>query len=394
MASVSSVTKVQLDGGLWTHVFGNQNASWIFDQRQISGNFFLGLQGQTSNVFAAGIPRGAVIESAFMRVWAYSNSSADPYVTYLNSPIRNDGSLLRRPLVNPTLPFTGWRTDQWSNANMSTLNTTLSLQQQTSGGTSNLAWTMRQLDAMGTGAFSSTWRDRMAQYLLPTSTYSIGAITVEFAKNGAPAGNVRLQIMGAVLDGGLLVPDETVLATSDVRTLASIPAGPSSQLFNFTGADQISLVNGTSYFIVIVPDTYAADNVNNLVVRYQNTFLSNGGLRHYGTDRDSRWQHYPGAADADAAFIGARPAGQIGPDIAWNIPTFVIASQYDTPDISPIVQAQVNAEEYVGSDEAIIVTTAGNSGNFSRIWRSANFVNTNFVPELHVTWRPPRRIVI
>jgi len=389
MADISIVQKVQLDGGTWFHAFGGQNTTWLFEQREISGNFFLGLQGQTGNVFAAGIPRGSVIKSAFMRVWAFQNSTADPYTTFLNSPIRDDGTLIRRPLISPTRAFTGWRPEISTNANMSVLNPGLSLQQQTSGGTSNLAWTMRQVSTTG-GTFDSAWRDRLAQALTPTANYTLGHISVELTKLGAPLGSVRLRIMGSVMDGGTLVPDETVLASSLDKTFASIPAGPTTVLFNFSVPNQIPLVSGTTYFIVVEPDTYAANNVDSIQVHVQNTFLSTGGLLHYGSDKDSVWQNFPSIADVQTAMIGARPAGQIGPDIAWAIPTFVIANQYDTPDISPIVQAQIQAPEYVGSDEAIIITTAGNTGNFGRVFRGANFVNTNFVPELHVTYAPPQ----
>jgi len=196
--------------------------------------------------------------------------------------------------------------------------------------------------------------------------------------------------MSSVMDGGQLVPSEVVLATSQNRGFAGIPFGPSGVQFNFSVPQQVALDAGTSYFMVLEPDQYAANGVNYISFHTQQGFLDPTGAMHFGTDRQLAWQNYPSVADAQTAFAAIpHPVS-----VRWDPPPFVVGTQYDTPDISAVIQQQVNAEEYIGADETVVVVTAGNAGNFSRIWRSGAFVNPAFRPELRVTYRPPRRIII
>jgi len=386
--SVTTVTNVQIDGGTWHHVFQGQNAAWLFEQREISGNFFLGLQGQTSNVFQANIPRGAIIENAFMTVNAFS-TNATPYTTFLNAPDRDDGSFLRRPLINPTLPFQGWRLEQWGNGAVHVRDTGLATIVDTIGGAITGGWQMRQLDAVGNGPLGSTWRDRLAQGFTPPVNATLGQIDLTMQRFNNPIGNLRVEIMNGVSDGGVIVPDETVIATSDLVSLTTIPTTPGVVAVPFSGADQIALTGGTEYFAVIRPDVYAANNIDNVALRYRNAFLTTGRLFHYGTDQDSVWQNFPGIVDLNQAMVVAPQV--LGTPVTWNVQNFVAGFNYNTPDISPVIQAQVNAESYKGSDESVIVTTSGNAGAANRVWCSSSHATPSRRPTLTVTWRRRRR---
>ena len=382
--------------GIWNHAFQGPNTNWLFEQREIAGNFFLGLQGQAINIFDAGIPKGAIIESATMRVTAFQNS-ASIFTTNLNTSSRSSALLVDRPMASPLTHFIGWRPDQWSNADMRLDSNTASLIIETSGGTNNSNWNIRQIQAaVSPGGVSPSsnrgHRERMAQrFTMPVvGNSTIGSVELQMFRTGLalPFTNLRVQIMGAVLDGGSLVPDEIVLATSSNVTYASIPTAPATGApitFSFVGGEQITLTAGTDYFIVLDPDPYPLNNADYLTLRHQNTFLSTGRLWHYGEGIGMDWQNFPGVVDSWQVTEN-NPGGT---DIPWAPPNFITGVNYFTPDISALVQSQVNDPDY-GEDRGITITVRDNVGGTpSRIWRSAAHPS-NLPPRLDVTYRRRR----
>jgi len=382
--------------GIWSHAFQGANTTWLFDQRQIAGNFFLGLQGSTVNIFDAGIPRGAIIESAVMRVTAYQPSGS-VFTTNLNTVAR-DASLIRRPLLSPLTHFVGWRPDQWSNASMVLLNTTFGTI-ATTGAADNAFWIMRQIQA-STSPYAVVatpnrgHRERMAQgFTVPAAgnTQILNA-TLLLYRQGLPIGNVRVHIYAAILDsdGVTLVPDDISgpLATSNDLSMDGLTtaAAGANETFQFTGADQIVLTPSADYFLVIVPDAYAINNTAWIAMRHQNTFLSAGRLMHFGEGIGLDWQNFPGNVDAFVAFNNSPSSVSV----PWVPAAFNFAGQnHVTPDVSQLVQDQVNDPNY-GEDLGIAITTILNGGGTpNRVWRSAVHAS-NTPPRLDVTYRRRR----
>lgn len=383
--------------GLWSHIFQGANNLWRTDQRIISGNFFLGLQAQTSQIFAAGIPRGAIIESAVMRVTAFQTSGAAAYTTNINTPARGT-RLQNRPLINPISHFIGWTKDSWSNAGMTLNSNTATLIVTTNPAATNASWAMRfeQASTSPLGITPSAGRghrERLAQgFTMPAvGNTTIGSLTAEmFRTNPGPAGNVRAHVYPAILDGGVLVPDESggPLATSDDVAIAAIPVAAGPVVFPFTGGDQIALTVGNDYFLVIEPDAYVINSLNHISLRHHNQFLETGRLMHYGEGIGGDWGNYPGTIDVNQAVA----ADEAGTAVLWNIPQFIAGNNYFTPSLTDLVQQQVNDDNY-GEDLAIIINTSRNiGGNPNRIWRSANAV-AGSPPRLDVTYRR-RRVTV
>ncbi len=377
--------------GRWCHPFQGANTRWlsIFEQRIISGNFFLGLQANTFQAFQGmNIPKGAIIESAVMRVTAFQNNFS-AYTTQLNT-IDRGANIRNLPHIRPGETFQGWRPDQWTNADMVIRNILAGTIDAPAGGAANISWILRQLPPTGSPTTGSAHRDRLGQRFTvgagSVSDRTLASVLVRLRRSAvAPAGVFRLEVMGVDADG---LPDETVLATSDTVAMSTLStlANGAVVTVNFTGAEQIVLDPG-DYYMVINPDQYDANNANWMALRGYNAFLTTGRLQHYGLGIGTDWQNFPGEVEVSQSIVVAK----LSTDIPWAVPSFVTGLNYNTPDISQLIQDQVNDPDY-GSDRSLIVTTSGNTGSINRIWRS-NGHPSNTPPRLTVTWRPRKAYV-
>lgn len=377
----------------WHHVFQGQNLSWFNDQRIISGNFFLGLQGQTAQIFPdLAIPKGAIIEQATMVVTAFQNS-APAYTTFLGTPVRGFGQA-KAPFNNASQPHRGWRADQWSNADMEVRhNNAAGLMIETSGGVSNSQWHYRLLSGFGAPA-GEQFRERMGQkFTVPAGTSAertVSLVTLQMLRSTpAPVGSVRLEIMATAPTLGPTIPDETVIATSAPVLMSTLSGGAAAPVsFTFTGADLVELTAGSEFAITVRPDVFVGSLFGPFIaMRHQNAFLTAGRLMHFGTGTGLDYQNFPGTVDANQAS----QIGQTAATIAWAVPAFVAGFSAITPDLSTLVQVQVNDPFYTSSRD-IIITTGGNTGTANRVWRHPTHV-VGPGPRLNVTYRERRASV-
>lgn len=93
----------------------------------------------------------------------------------------------------------------------------------------------------------------------PTEEYSIcfhgdgttlESIKVYLSKAGSPTGNAYIKIYSHTGSWGSGSPD-TLLATSDAISVGSLTTTPTATTATFSGAEKISLANGTEYFLSI-----------------------------------------------------------------------------------------------------------------------------------------------
>lgn len=389
MAVPPSVTVTIGNGrsGLWGHVFQGANTAWlaVFEPRIRLGAFFMTLQASNSQFFDAQIPRGAEILSATMRVQAYQNSGTGALTTPINSPERN--TYYTQPLLRPFEPFRGWRRDFWSDQDIDLIDNTAGTIIQTSGGINNASWIVRQITAPG-GTIAN--RQRMGQrFVMPVvGNSTVGSVVYQMRSQGSPIGSGRVHIMGAVSELGEMVPDENILATSDDVLLSTIIVITQPHTFTFSGANQITLTAGETYFLVFDCD-YVANNIDSVHIRHQNAFFNSGDLYHYGDGVGGDWQNFPGDVDFTIGTQAIFDA-QVGSAVNWAVPQFFTNQFYTTPDISSVVQNQVNSSWYEPDAGIIVSCGQPNSGTINRLWRSAASPN---MPRLTVTYRPRRMML-
>lgn len=347
----------RIQGGvyaLWGHVFQGANTTWLFTDQIRNGNFFNGLQASSSMMWDAQIPKNAVINSASIEVTARLNSNANAYTLPLNTTDRD--TYQNEPLILPFSTWTGFRRDYWSDAAMGALSTTFTAIAGSATAPSNSSWIVRQL--LG-------WRDRMVQFT-PTRT---GNMTLAFGiwelhRTGNPLGNCRMRIQGVTLDSfGFRQPDGIDVAVSDDVLCSSIALGPAATTtaFNFSGGE--TLVALTEYAWILEVD-YTPNNADHISSHHHNAFFNVGDLYHEGTGIGGDWQNYPGTVDWTLA-----QAPSLVADVVWNTPQFIAGTTYATPDISTLVQAQVNQPWYVQDSGILITQPSPAAGLNNRVWR-------------------------
>lgn len=382
-------TIVTIDNGYWgswNNAFQGQNTTWlaIFEPRIRAGNFFLGLQAASTHIYNAQIPRRAQIISATQRVRAYQASSGAVNVP-MNTP--NRATEKGRPLIDPFNPYEGWRQTNQENIDMNVRNTINGSEIETSGGSNNVSWILRQITAPGATLPN---RERMAQRVVPTTAFTLGNVVLFMRRANNPVGNITVRVHPMVANqDGTLIPDEnTTLATSDPVAASSIATTPVSGVattFTFSGADQIAMSIGVNYAFVIDCE-YTANNFDWVLVRAQRQFFTTGLSYHYGEGLGMDWQNYPGSTDL---FTMQLQSGLLATDIVWNLPQFLLNQFYTSPDIAPLIQAQVNQPWYTKDSGILIAQQPPGSGNNLRVWHSAAGGPAS-EPQLTVTWRPRR----
>ena len=383
--TINSVHEIETGyNGHWGHVFQGANTQWLsaFEQRIIAGSFFFTLQSQSAHIFDAQIPQGSKILSATQRVQAHATSGAGVLNMPMNTPNRIGHAQL--PLKRPFEAFRGWRPDMWSNQNVSLISDTFQTITQPTGGVSNASWIVKQLIAP-TGTIGN--RDEMAQGFTTSGVHTLGFVTYFLTRTGNPTGSCRIRIEGTKLVLGQREPDGNVLAVSDDVLASSIPTSPatgSAVSFVFSGADRITLADATEYFLIFESD-YPVLTGNYISIRHENQFLSAGRLMHYGDGLGGDWQNYAGTVDFNQAFHTT----ELGADVIWPLPQFIQNQNYTSPDISALVQAQVDAPWYT-QDAGIIISNQTIGGTLNRRWKSAFYpIGTGQQPRLTVSYIPP-----
>jgi len=367
--------------GTWSHVFVAQNTGWLgFDERQFLGNFFLGLQAQAQNIWNAQIPEGAEILNATVEFLPFQNNGNLAYTTQINTPNRNAQTFIQDPIQLPFENWTGYRQDQWSTASCSALSTTFTTVFATSA-TINASWIMRQISAVGS---SIDHRDHMAQLVTTrTGNMTIASQLWELDRVGNPTGDLTVRIQGVTTDRGVKIPDGIDVAVSNPVAASSI--GTTVGFIPFTFPGTVTLAPTTEYFILIEPE-YSANNADYIRVHHEQAFLGAGGLLHYGEGLAMDWQNYPGVVDLNQAFA----LGQdLSLDTAWVINSVVTGVVETSPDITALVQAQVNAPNYT-QDAGIILQYAKHVPTAQNRIMSANSHASNAGPILRVTYRDRR----
>lgn len=367
ISTTGVIARTQADANF--NVFQAANA--FASAQLLVGNIFFGINGGCTFKFTgAGIPKGSLIKSAVIDVVADATSPAGAVTTQIMGVAMGPDKAWvpnRYGVASPK-----WRTDTWGTFAADVRNLAAVTIVDTVPGATNAVWGMRQLLA---------YRLKIAQqFTVPAGPGdTLGQIRLELIRAGAPPGTLSLEIR-APLDGN---PEGELLAVSDTVVAAGIPAGPSDVIFTFSGANQIALTGGTTYFVVLKSDLpYPINGVDWIGWRQLRAFLGAGGGRHFGVGNDWDNQNYPGVADV---FFDA--TDQVGSDVDWAMPPFVIGVTYTTPDITDIVQAIVSDQYYQsGGPIGIAFNSLGNPG----LRRIAAFDNALRPPAvLRVTYCEP-----
>lgn len=383
----------------WTHVFQGKNVTFLppppsplaFEiPRQIQGNFFIGLQAQPVNMFDTQIPPGAEIDSATMDVIAHSDSAAGVHTSTINSPRRSDGSQLLDPYQTPFIPFTGWRRDQWSNQEIAVVSTTFTFIAQPIGfAVGNADWEMNAFTVLGG---SGANRERIAQKItvLPSGNNAVSFISYQMQRLGNPTGNITCRIQGITTDRGVTIPDGIDVDVSTPVAASTLSTTGLSGIIFFFPSNPV-LVTGQDYFLVIDVE-YATSVTDHIIIGHLNMFLQNGQLYHFGEGLGNDWQNGPGQVDANQWHTLGQPV--VAADTDWDMPQFFTGVTFPTPDITALVQAQIDDPGYT-ADAGIIIAVARTQTDvlLNRIWRSNFFAGLADGPVLNISYRE-RRVML
>jgi hypothetical protein len=254
----------------------------------------------------------------------------------------------------------------------------------------NAFWEMNAFTVLGgTGAN----RENMGQKITAGSANTtVSFISYQMQQIGSPTGDIICHIQGVTTDRGVTIPDgvditdgtSTPVAASTLST-----TGLSGVIFFFPGNP--TLVFGDDYFLVIEVE-YATNAFNNIRIGHLNEFLSDGQLYHFGEGLGNDWQNGPGSIDANQWHTVGSP--RVAPDTDWDMPQFFTGVTYPTPDITALVQAQIQDPGYTADAGIIIgVDRVQTDPLLSRIWRSNFFAGLVDGPVLNISYRE-RRIML
>lgn len=381
MAQITQTYEEALDyWSTWSQVFGNPNTTWLsFDQRLLMGNFFNGLQAQTQIAWNTQIPAGSTIISADVVGQPAANNFNLSFTATMNAPNR---ALLRQPqdpLQEPFNVFRGYRRGQWDNAQVGALSTTFTAVFGTSV-TTNASFILRQLTVPG-GTIPQ--RAHMAQRITTrTGNMTIASLFWDLSRNGNPPGSMRVRIQGITNDRGVTIPNGVDIAVSNDVLCSSVPNAQTLTIFTF--ASNPTLVPLTQYFILLEAD-YPASGTDSISVYHQNQFLSDGQEYSYGDGLGMDWQNHPGAVDLNQAYQLDPLAGQ---DVIWPINRTDLGIPEISPDITALVQAQIDAANY--TPDAGIILTLSRFVPTSQNRRFASNTNVSRAgPILRLTYEEP-----
>jgi hypothetical protein len=381
----------------WTHVFQGKNLTFIPPPfqlaRQIQGNFFIGLQAQDVNMFDTQIPPGSTVDAATMDVIAFANSAAGTHTATINAPERSSGSQLLDPYQTPFIPFTGWRRSQWDNQEIAVVSTTFTFIAQPIGfNVGNANWEMNTFQVTVAGATGAN-RELMGQKItvLPSGNNAVSFISYQMQRIGNPSGNLICHIQGITTDRGVTIPDGIDIAggTSTPVLASTLSTTALSGVIFFFPANPV-LVTAQDYFLVM--EVEYPTGLDRIIIGHLNEFLSDGQLYHFGEGVGNDWQNGPGSIDANQWHTVGSP--RVAADTDWDIPQFFTGVTYSTPDITALVQAQIDDPGYT-LDAGIIISVdrVQTDPLINRIWRSNFFAGLVDGPVLNISYRE-RRIML
>ncbi len=347
MPEVSIVVEENSDyWATWSHVFQGPNVTWLaFDLRQIMGNFFIGLQATTINSWDAQIPPKSNIISATMEFTPFASVALTPFDTTMNTPNRfQSNAQAQDPFLTPFDPFEGWRQDLWSNQEIAVVSTTFTFIAQPIGfDVGNREWAMRFLTVPGA---TLAQNDLMGQRITAgAGNTTVSFISYQMRRVGNPTGNIICHIQGVTFDRGVNIPDGV-----DILNGTSIPIAASVVTTSLAGiifrltTDPL-LTTGVDYFLVIEVE-YTADVTNYITIGHLNEFLSDGQLFHFGEGLGHDFQNFPGQIDLQFAGGNGPPHGQGSTNVTWPINEVTIGVTETSPDISQLIQDQVDEDNY------------------------------------------------
>lgn len=332
----------------WCHIFQGANTTWIGANQLTIGNFFNGLPAQCQNMWNAQIPPLSKILSATVEFTPAVSNANPSFTTKIVSPDRGPGApVAHDAILLPFEPFLGYRQNLWSTESVGCLSTTFTTVAATSI-TPNASWNMAQEIAPGA---TVPFRRKLAQ-LIETRT---GNMEVDFAfwelqRFGSPSGSMVAYIQGTKVDRGLTVPDDdNIIATSDPVLCSSILTG-SFNIVSFTFSSNPVLEELTEYFWTLEAP-YSANGTDYIAARHRNQFFTGGNLWHYGEGLGADYQNCPGTVDVNQALC---TDGYPSEATIWPLDSVIAGVTETSPDISALVQAQVNETGYT-IDSGIIL---------------------------------------
>jgi hypothetical protein len=175
---------------------------------------------------------------------------------------------------------------------------------------------------------------------------TLDTIDVILAKVGAPTGNIWLEIYD---QDGSGFPD-SLLATSDLKDVSTLTVGLGTvETFVFSGGDQY-VFSLAEKFVVVVRGDWTVDGTNYVESQYKQPVGTSGGYTlgkamTYGNGVGFDDHHY--STDTQALVV---PSAHPTFFIFWDTPNFTSDVEYETPDLSEIVQAYVNSVAYNEGD--------------------------------------------
>jgi len=324
----------------WSHVFQSSNTTWLpFDQRQIIGNFFNGLQAQTTNNWNTQIPPFSKVLSATME-FTPNVSRAGLFTCQMNTPDRAAGAYKQDPVQSPFEITRQWRNDVWTNTTLGVLSTGFTALGGAATAPANSQWILNQLVPLG-GTIGQHNKFGQRLTIRNNPPFELSFAVFEGFRTGNPAGDLRLRVQGVTLDRGVSIPDGIDLTVSTIAA-SSVPLGPAVGSIAFFFDPGNFVVPGQDYFFILECEYVPITN-NWITVRTQNQFLTDGQLYHWGDGLGQDWQNFPGDADLMLGLVLA-PYGST--DVPWAMDDNTVGVTEVSPDITQLVQDQIDAVNY------------------------------------------------
>jgi hypothetical protein len=380
-------TQNQITWASWFHIFGSKNST-AGNPTVVIGNFFVGLQAGNTVLFQAlDLPARATIISATADFEARTANVA-PISIDLNSPARD---LYRsRPYRFPYGMQQQWRQNFWDapELDLRRADFTLIADSPIVPALINTNWTINaQKDFVAAGVLTpdtaeAIQRQRMGALMTPTITDVLTQGFLTISRVGADQGRSLFIDIHEVIttdDGQFLPDDDKILATSDALPFTSIGV-QNPYLFTFSGANQITLTTGVTVAAVlrVEPQPQFADPANHLVLYGNNQFGIATQTLHFGHGTVQDQGVFPGMIDA--AF-GAVPS--IGVNVPWS-PGGGVGSIQTTPDLTALVQAQVDADWWETSGRTLILTQGTAGQTAQRQW--STFTGAGIAPRMNIVY--------
>ena len=384
----------------WMHSFQGANVSWKADERMMMGNFFLGLQAWNAAIFVGtDIPPGAKILSATATYVTQQTGIGDPIVIQLNTPFRGEtyGSI---PLRN-VFGTRQWRQQFWVANELLLRNpsgNSMGISPVVLASPDN-AWALWQENSTAVGLSgpenTTAMRQRFGTKTTIVNPAGGGGFVLDtcrtiLSQNGSitPGTNLFIDITPAkVTFGGVVLPDDdNILATSDPLPATDVGATNAHDFF-FTGDDRITLPLGEIRIAVLRADPEPViDGFQFISQHSKSTFGQPTQHATYGAGVGWDYQNYPGTADLATAIVN--PNNDMADTVLWS-PAInpIVGSTHTTPDISQIVQAQVDHPSYEAGGRVLILTQYGQGQSpQNRVWASFNSLSQD-PPRIDVTWQ-------